>query len=81
LRNPFEELRRRLGVAPALHEDVERVAILADRTREIVLLATDMDEYLVHEPYVAPSWLAALQSVGEHSNLVGAGASCGCSRS
>jgi hypothetical protein len=38
-----------------LHEDVEHVSILVDLAPEMMLPATDTDEYLVHEPFVARS--------------------------
>ena len=38
-----------------LHEDVEHVSILVDLAPETMLPATDTDEYLVHEPFVARS--------------------------
>jgi hypothetical protein len=37
-----------------LHEDVESVSILVDLP-ETMLPATDTDEHLVHEPFVARS--------------------------
>ena len=38
-----------------LHEDVEHVSILVDLAPETMLPATDTDEHLVHEPFVARS--------------------------
>jgi len=45
-----------LCIAPALDEDVEHVAVLVDRAPEIMRLALDADEHLVHEPFVARLW-------------------------
>src|SRR4051812_35756049 len=44
------------GVAPALHQDVEHVPVLIDRTPEIMQLATDAEKHLVHKPFVARPW-------------------------
>src|SRR3954462_7981135 len=41
------------GIAPALHQDIEHLAVLIDRTPEMVLLATDAQKHLVDEPFVA----------------------------
>jgi hypothetical protein len=65
LQEPFEEARRRLGIAPGLNEDVEHNAILIHGAPEIMLHALDTDEDLVHVPLVAGSWPAASQAVGE----------------
>jgi hypothetical protein len=62
---PFEEARRRLGIAPGLDEDVEHNAILIHGAPEIMLHALDTDEDLIHVPLVAGSWPAASQAVGE----------------
>ena len=62
---PFEEARRRLGIAPGLDEDVEHNAILIDGAPEIMLHALDPDEDLVHVPLVAGSWPAAAQAIRE----------------
>jgi hypothetical protein len=61
-----EEALGGFGITPALHEDVEHLAVLVYRTPQIVLLAADADEHLVHEPFVARPWPAPPQRVGEH---------------
>jgi hypothetical protein len=48
-----EEPLGSLGASPALHENVEHVAVLVDRTPETVLLAANADKHLVQEPLVA----------------------------
>lgn len=54
-----------LCAAPALHEDVEQMAVLVDCTPETMQLAPDADEHLVHEPFVARLRPAPLQRIGE----------------
>src|SRR3954451_10227329 len=53
------------GIAPALYRDVEHVAVLVHGTPEIVLLATDAQKHLIHEPFVARPWPTPLQRVGK----------------
>jgi hypothetical protein len=61
-----EEALGSFGIAPALHKDVEHLAILIDSQPEIMLLAADADKHLIEEPFVARPWAAAPQCVGEH---------------
>jgi hypothetical protein len=53
----FEELPEKsfgsLFVASALHQDIQYVAILIDRSSQIMLLAPDREEDFVHMPFVA----------------------------
>src|SRR3954454_16566480 len=58
-----KEALRSLGVAPALHKDVEHLTVLIDGTAEIMLFAVDADKHLVKEPFVARPWTAAFQRV------------------
>ena len=51
------------GVTPALDHDIEHLAVLVDRTPEVVQLADDADEHLVQVPLVAGSWTSPLQPV------------------
>jgi len=60
-----KEPRGRLGIAPALDQDVEHVAVLIHRAPEMVQLAADADEHLVHESLVAWPWPTPLQRGGE----------------
>src|SRR3984885_5113925 len=60
-----EEPLGRFATAPALHEDIEHIPILIHRAPEIVQLAANADEHLVHEPLVARLGSAPLQSFGE----------------
>ena len=53
-----------IGVAPALHQDVEQSA-LADRTPEITRFAADPDEHLIEKPFVAWLWATPFQNIGE----------------
>ena len=43
----LEKALGRLGVAPALHKDVEHGTVLVDRPPQVVLLAADAQEYLI----------------------------------
>ena len=45
-----------LFITPALHDDIENKAFLADRAPEPVLLAGDGDDDLVKVPFVAAAW-------------------------
>src|SRR5690348_5030030 len=60
-----EEPRGRGCVAPALDQNVEDISVLVDRAPQIVLLAADPDEHLVHVPLVSGLWPAPLQRIGE----------------
>ena len=53
------------GIAPALDEDVEHMAVLVHRPPEVVLLAADADEHLIHVLFVARPWPAPLQLIRE----------------
>src|SRR4051794_2932207 len=59
-----EEALGGFGIAPALHQNIEHVAVLVNGTPEIVLLATDAEKDLIHEPFVARSGPTSLQRVG-----------------
>jgi hypothetical protein len=48
-----EELFRRLFIAPALHQDIQNIAMLVNCTPEIVLLALDGEEHLIQMPLIA----------------------------
>ena len=61
----LEEALGRLGVAPALHQDVEHGAVLVDCPPEVRELATDADEHLIQRPFVARPWPAPFERVGE----------------
>src|SRR5919206_1535783 len=61
----LEEALRCLGVAPALNQDVEDLAILVHGTPEIVYLAADADEDLVQMPLVTRTRSPPAQLVGE----------------
>ena len=53
------------GIAPALHQDVEHVPILIDRTPEKMQFAADPDEHLIEKPFVAGPRAASLQCIGD----------------
>src|SRR5262249_23551306 len=57
--------RGRGCVAPALDQNVEDISGLVDRAPQIVLVAADPDEHLVHVPLVSGLWSASLQRIGE----------------
>src|ERR687886_287547 len=61
----LEEALRCLGIAPALNQDVEDLAILVHGTPEIVHLAADADEDLVQMPLVARPRSPPAQLIGE----------------
>ena len=61
----MEEPLGRRRIAPALDQDVEDISVLVDRTPQIVLLAANADEHLVHVPLVAGLWPSPLQHIGE----------------
>src|ERR671933_875901 len=61
----LEEALGRLGIAPALNQDVEDLAILVHGAPEIVQLAADADEDLVQVPLVARTRSSPAQLVGE----------------
>src|SRR3954453_17656215 len=66
---PFSSLRKKRLAALALRRlctrDVEHVAVLVHGTPEIVLLATDAQKHLIHEPFVARPRPTSLQRVGK----------------
>jgi hypothetical protein len=41
------------GVSPRLHQDVEHIAMLVDRTPQVLSGAVDLHEHLVKVPFVA----------------------------
>ena len=47
-----EKLLRRLLVASALHQDVEDVIVLVNRSPQVMALAIDGQKYLVEMPFV-----------------------------
>jgi hypothetical protein len=51
-------------VPAARDQDIEYVAVLIDRSPEIVALAADRDEQLVHMPDVTQALLSPSQGVG-----------------
>lgn len=65
---PFEEFAeksfRRLFVVPALHQDIEHVAVLIDDPPERVGFAVDFQVHHVQMPYVSATRTAATQFVG-----------------
>jgi hypothetical protein len=50
--------------ASALHQDDKHVSILIDRSPEIVLLATNRENYLIQMPFVPTARTAATQFIG-----------------
>src|SRR5215468_5955228 len=52
-----EKLLRRVLVAAALHQDVEDVVVLVDRTPEVMTLTMNREKYLIQVPLV--TWLRA----------------------
>ncbi|GAC1461103.1 MAG: hypothetical protein PVSMB2_22630 [Ktedonobacteraceae bacterium] len=64
----FEELAKEflcgLFVAAALHQDVQHVAILVDRSPKGMLLATDREDDLVQMPFVPALGTPTAQFVG-----------------
>ena len=56
-----QEVLGGFGVAAPLNEDIEYVAILIDGAPEVMLLATDFDEYFVDVPGIAEPAFAAFQ--------------------
>ena len=53
------------AIAPVLNQNVEDNTVLIHGTPEIVLHALDPDEHLIQVPFVARSWPAAAQTIGE----------------
>src|SRR5258708_25755907 len=64
----FEQLAkkplRRLLIAPALHQDIEHVAILIHSPPKVMSLATDREEDLVHMPLVATTRATTTEFIG-----------------
>src|SRR3954452_23545236 len=60
-----EEALGRAGIASALHKDVEHAPFLIDRAPEVMQLAPDADEDLIHVPFIAGTGTAPLELVGE----------------
>ena len=63
---PHKPLRR-TAVSSTLDHDVENEAVLVDGAPKPVLLAGDRDDDLVHVPFVAASWSALSDLIGERS--------------
>jgi hypothetical protein len=59
-----EESLRGLLVPPALHQDIENMAILIDGAPQIVTGAVDREEHCIEMPLVARSRTPAAQLVG-----------------
>jgi len=57
-----EETPGGFGTAPALHQDIEHVAVLVDRRPEIALRVTDAQKHLIPQTTCRP---ASLQCVGK----------------
>ena len=57
-----EEALRGFGVAPLLHEDIERISVLIDRAPQIHEFAIDLAEDLVEVPRVSEAASASPQS-------------------
>ena len=64
----FEQLAKEafgsFFVAPALHQDVEDITILIDRSPEVVFFSTDSEYDLVHMPFVAATRATTAQFIG-----------------
>ena len=64
----FEQLAKEafgsFFVAPALHQDVEDITILIDRSPEVVFFSTESEYDLVHMPFVAATRTATTQFIG-----------------
>ena len=52
------------GIAPALHQDVEHMAMLVNCAKDNAA-APDADEALIHMPFIAWTWPPPLRLVGE----------------
>ncbi len=59
-----EEFLRGSLVAPALHQDIEHIAVLIDGPPQVVGLAVDLQENLIEEPLVAWSRTPSSQLIG-----------------
>ena len=59
-----EELFRGPFISPALHQDIQNIPLLIDRTPQIVLPAIDFEEHLIKMPFVAGSCTSPAQLVG-----------------
>ena len=49
------------GIASALHQDVEHMAMLIDRAPEVMQYAADADEHLIEVPFVTRPHTAPFQ--------------------
>ena len=61
---PHKPLRG-AAVSSTLDHDVENEAVLVDGAPKPVLLAADRDDDLIHVPFVAASWRALSDLIGE----------------
>jgi hypothetical protein len=59
-----EESFRRVLVPPALHQDIEDMAILIDRPPQIVAFTPHAEKHLIQMPFVARSRAPAAQLIG-----------------
>lgn len=59
-----EESLGRLLIAPALHGDIQGVAVLVNCAPEAMVCALDRQHDLIKMPFVAPSWLTPTQFIG-----------------
>ena len=66
--HPFEQLAekslRGLLIAPALHKDVEHIAVLVHCSPHVMSLATESEEDLVHVPVVATMRATTTEFIG-----------------
>ena len=56
-----KEARRPLLVASPLHQDINRVAVLIDRSPQILLFALDGHKHFIKMPHITESTLSLLQ--------------------
>jgi hypothetical protein len=54
----------RFFVPPALHKDILHVAILIHGAAEVMLLAFDRENHLIHMPLVATTRVATARFIG-----------------
>jgi hypothetical protein len=59
-----KEALGRLGVAAALDQHVKHVAMLINRSPEVVQFASDADKHFIQKPFVSGLWPAPLEAVG-----------------
>jgi hypothetical protein len=59
-----KEALGRLRIAAALDQHIEHVAMLINRSPEVVQFASDADEHLVQKPFVTGFWPLPLEGLG-----------------